>query len=94
MEKALRILDSASQTLESEIRGWTKIGHSDIVERCKEELQQVKEAIEVLNNCKRPPMRWNDVKERYMEFYKMDKFTEDMAVDVDFGFWLVKNKEL
>ncbi len=36
-------------------------------------------------------LSWNDVKERYLEFYRMDKFTENMAIDVDFGYWLVNN---
>jgi hypothetical protein len=36
-------------------------------------------------------LSWNDVKERYLEFHRMDKFTENMAIDVDFGYWLVNN---
>lgn len=36
-------------------------------------------------------MSWNDVKEKYMEFHKIDSFTEGMAIDVDFGYWLVNN---
>ncbi len=31
---------------------------------------------------------WNDVKEKYLKFHRMDKFTEDMAIDIDFGYWL------
>ena len=36
-------------------------------------------------------LSWNDVKERYLEFHRIDKFTENMAIDVDFGYWLVNN---
>jgi len=50
MEKALRILDSTIQTLESEIRIWTKQGDLKIVEKCKVEIQQCKVAIQVLNS--------------------------------------------
>ena len=38
---------------------------------------------------KRKRARWNDVKEKYLEFHKMDSFTENMAIDIDFGYWLV-----
>lgn len=31
---------------------------------------------------------WNDVKEKYLKFHKMDKFTENMTIDIDFGYWL------
>ena len=31
---------------------------------------------------------WNDVKEKYLKFHRMDKFTENMAIDIDFGYWL------
>jgi len=34
-------------------------------------------------------MSWSDVRERYLEFHKIDEFTENMAIDVDFGYWLV-----
>ena len=34
-------------------------------------------------------MSWNTVKEKYLEFHKMDAFTEKMAIDIDFGYWLV-----
>jgi len=36
-------------------------------------------------------LSWNDVKQKYLEFHKMDKFTENMAIDIDFGYWLVNN---
>lgn len=32
---------------------------------------------------------WNTIKEKYMEFYKLSEFTENMAIDVDFGYWLI-----
>ena len=38
---------------------------------------------------KRKRASWNDVKEKYLEFHKMDSFTENMAIDIDFGYWLV-----
>lgn len=31
---------------------------------------------------------WNDVKEKYLKFHGMDEFTENMAIDIDFGYWL------
>lgn len=37
----------------------------------------------------RSAVTWNDVKERYLEFHKMDSFTKNMAIDIDFGYWLV-----
>lgn len=40
---------------------------------------------------KKDILSWNDVKEKYLEFHKMDSFTENMAIDVDFGYWLVNN---
>ena len=40
---------------------------------------------------KKDILSWNDVKECYLEFHKMDSFTENMAIDVDFGYWLVNN---
>jgi len=40
---------------------------------------------------KKEILSWNDVKERYLEFHRMDKFTENMAIDIDFGYWLVNN---
>jgi hypothetical protein len=40
---------------------------------------------------KKDILSWNYVKEKYVEFHKMDSFTENMAIDVDFGFWLVNN---
>ena len=40
---------------------------------------------------KKDILSWNDVKERYLEFHKMDSFTENMAIDIDFGYWLVNN---
>jgi hypothetical protein len=40
---------------------------------------------------KKDILSWNDVKEMYLEFHKMDSFTENMAIDVDFGYWLVNN---
>jgi hypothetical protein len=36
-------------------------------------------------------LSWNDVKQKYLEFHKMDSFTENMAIDIDFGYWLVNN---
>ena len=36
-------------------------------------------------------LSWNDVKQRYLEFHRMDSFTENMAIDIDFGYWLVNN---
>jgi len=33
---------------------------------------------------------WNTVKEKYLEFHKMDSFTENMAIDIDFGYWLME----
>ena len=48
--------------------------------RLRDELAEVKE---------RSAVTWNDVKERYLEFHKMDSFTENMAIDIDFGYWLV-----
>lgn len=36
-------------------------------------------------------LSWNDVKEKYLEYYRLDNFTENMATDIDFGYWLVKN---
>ena len=33
---------------------------------------------------------WNDIKEKYLEFHKMDSFTENMAIDIDFGYWLMQ----
>ena len=36
---------------------------------------------------------WNTIKEKYLEFHKLPEFTENMAIDVDFGYWLV-NKAL
>jgi hypothetical protein len=35
-------------------------------------------------------MSWTDVKNKYMEFHHIDEFTENMAIDVDFGFWLIE----
>src|SRR3990167_6019780 len=32
---------------------------------------------------------WNYVKEKYLEFHKMESFTENMAIDIDFGYWLI-----
>ena len=32
---------------------------------------------------------WTDVKEKYLEFHNMDSFTENMAIDIDFGYWLI-----
>ena len=40
---------------------------------------------------KKDILNWNDVKEKYLEFHKMDSFTENMAIDIDFGYWLVNN---
>jgi hypothetical protein len=40
---------------------------------------------------KKDILSWNDVKQKYLEFHKMDKFTENMAIDIDFGYWLVNN---
>jgi hypothetical protein len=40
---------------------------------------------------KKDILSWNDVKEKYLEFHKMDSFTENMAIDIDFGYWLVNN---
>lgn len=39
-------------------------------------------------------LTWNDVKEKYLEFHKLDNFTENMAIDVDFGYWLVNNSTI
>ena len=36
-------------------------------------------------------LSWNDVKQRYLEFHRMDSFNENMAIDIDFGYWLVNN---
>ena len=36
-------------------------------------------------------LSWSDVKQKYLEFHKIDKFTENMAIDIDFGYWLVNN---
>ena len=36
-------------------------------------------------------LSWNDVKQMYLEFHRMDSFTENMAIDIDFGYWLVNN---
>jgi hypothetical protein len=32
---------------------------------------------------------WNDVKNKYLEFHRIDKFTENMSIDIDFGYWLI-----
>ncbi|MFW5793589.1 MAG: hypothetical protein ACOCWC_04845 [Bacteroidota bacterium] len=40
---------------------------------------------------KKDILSWNDVKERYLEFHHLDRFTESMAIDIDFGYWLVNN---
>ncbi len=32
---------------------------------------------------------WNTIKEKYLEFHKLPEFTENMAIDIDFGYWLV-----
>ena len=45
----------------------------------KEEIQKAKEDF----------ISWNTVKEKYLDFHKMDAFTENMAIDIDFGYWLV-----
>ena len=34
---------------------------------------------------------WNDVKEKYLKFHRMDKFAENMAIDIDFGYWLAND---
>jgi hypothetical protein len=43
---------------------------------------------------KKDILSWNEVKQKYLEFHKMDKFTENMAIDIDFGYWLVNNCNL
>lgn len=48
MEKALRILDDACKSLESEIRIWSKHGKPKIVEKYKLELEQVKDAMKLI----------------------------------------------
>lgn len=40
---------------------------------------------------KKDILSWNDVKERYLEFHHLDRFTENMTIDIDFGYWLVNN---
>lgn len=40
---------------------------------------------------KKDILSWNDVKEKYLIFHKMDSFTENMSIDIDFGYWLVNN---
>jgi len=32
---------------------------------------------------------WTEVKEKYLEFHKIDKYSENMSIDIDFGYWLV-----
>lgn len=37
-------------------------------------------------------MSWQEVKEKYMEFFGFSEFNEDMARDVDFGYWLSRQQ--
>jgi tRNA G46 methylase TrmB len=34
---------------------------------------------------------WSDVKDKYLQFHKIDNYSENMSIDIDFGFWLLKN---
>ena len=34
---------------------------------------------------------WTTIKEKYLEFHKLPEFRENMAIDVDFGYWLVND---
>lgn len=43
---------------------------------------------------KNEKISWSKVKEKYLEFHNMDSFTENMAIDIDFGYWLVNNIDL
>jgi len=36
----------------------------------------------------RAKVSWNYVKEKYLKFHHIDEFTENMAIDIDFGYWL------
>lgn len=45
----------------------------------------------LITHMKKDILSWNDVKEKYLEFHKMDSFNENMAIDIDFGYWLVNN---
>ena len=53
MEKALRILDDAVKSLESEIRVWKRQGNAGIVEKCREDLKQVNEGIRILSESQK-----------------------------------------
>ncbi len=36
-------------------------------------------------------LSWTDVKNKYITFHSIDKFTENMSIDVDFAYWLIYN---
>jgi len=36
----------------------------------------------------RAKVSWNYVKEKYLKFHHIEEFTENMAIDIDFGYWL------
>lgn len=44
-----------------------------------------------MSDNKKERISWNDVKEKYLEFHNLDSFSENMAIDIDFGYWLVNN---
>ena len=32
---------------------------------------------------------WTWVKEKYLKFFQMDEYSENMSRDIDFGYWLI-----
>ena len=69
---------------------WIKIASKKIARMMVEKFAQVEEE----RMPKREPITWNQVKEKYLEFHKIDAFTENMAIDIDFGYWLVNSSRL
>lgn len=39
----------------------------------------------------REKFSWSKIKEKYLKFHHIDKFTENMAIDIDFGYWLAND---
>jgi len=63
-------------------------------DNCLSDLRTLIVQVEEERMPKREPITWNQVKEKYLEFHKIDAFTENMAIDIDFGYWLVNSSRL
>ena len=67
------------------IKKWN-VGYEDIEQKIEFSNEMEAELNELINAAieeRVPSVSWNDAKERYMKFHNMDKFTENMAIDVD-----------